>query len=759
MDVLASQTGGDDEVPAHILHATDLRNRYAKRARTEVGQGPWDAPVVQHEVRLLLSDWDSSRALTPDLLPRAVLFVGNSFWQDAVWRLIRLTGPGLLACRPSLWRAACLDTVYKSGPCAFPNSFRLLSVRVQMGLLQEAVLAARIKPQVRACLTTGQSGYVRDVEDPLLALHELLVAQSSLGRSLWICFADFVKAFPRTDRSDLLTLLYSRTRIRGGAWSLLEDIFAWDCVHVLLSGHSSVIVTNGLPEGGSLGPLCYTTLPDTLFTFLTDAGFGVGIDLFIPVPWRGHVWSGRGSPFPAMVSFLVFAIRSGGYLPSCALLQSWPNLEASASRALDLCCTRRIIMFMHADDPVFVASSQGELQRTLRAVESWAALHRAKLHVGSGKTVVMHASVSAPGVSPLVLHDSPGSAPTSVHYRCCHRWLGVLWPHDLCFTATLLDAVRRAWAAFAPICNLVEAMAIPLTLALPLLVLKVDSVLNVGRWLFTLSPTAKTILDDTLDSWARSLLGGEAWRNGAVARSELGLHISGFLCGVRSVALRRARLWRMSDDDWYKKFFLSCLDQPHSWAYCSAGLLRDFAICDWPDVANICPTYDAYSRYVDSALIAHCGGELMAGTARHQAQVPYNSFQTLPSLALKGVSSSNLSWGTQLRLRCWFRMRAGLVCLRARNNQRSSAAHQSCIFCGCGVRNATVHVLAVWSHWAVQRDCFVAASIGSDHVLPSDKLCLAVLGSYPGLAGFPEAVDFCGDVDLGAALFWRSVTA
>ena len=149
----------------------------------------------------------------------------------------------------------------------------------------------------------------------------------------------------------------------------------------------------------------------------------------------------------------------------------------------------------------------------------------------------------------------------------------------------------------------------------------------------------------------------------------------------------------------------------------------------------------------------------MAGTARHQAQVPYNSFQTLPSLALKGVSSSNLSWGTQLRLRCWFRMRAGLVCLRARNNQRSSAAHQSCIFCGCGVRNATVHVLAVCSHWAVQRDCFVAASIGSDHVLPSDKLCLAVLGSYPGLEGFPEAVDFCGDVDLGAALFWRSVTA
>ena len=59
-------------------------------------------------------------------------------------------------------------------------------------------------------------------------------------------------------------------------------------------------------------------------------------------------------------------------------------------------------------------------------------------------------------------------------------------------------------------------------------------------------------------SWARSLLGAEPWRNGSVARSELGLHTSVFLCGVRSVALRRARLWRRADDDWYKGFFVSC---------------------------------------------------------------------------------------------------------------------------------------------------------------------------------------------------------
>ena len=132
-----------------------------------------------------------------------------------------------------------------------------------MGLLQEAVLATRIKPHIHGHLCPGQSGYVRDVEDPMLVLFELIVTQAQMGRLLWLCFGDFVKAFPRTSRADLLALLYSGPRIRHGAFALLEDIMSRDELFVWLSGYGSTVLKKGLPEGGSLGSLCYTTLPDS----------------------------------------------------------------------------------------------------------------------------------------------------------------------------------------------------------------------------------------------------------------------------------------------------------------------------------------------------------------------------------------------------------------------------------------------------------------------------------------------------------------
>ena len=203
-----------------------------------------------------------------------------------------------------------------------------------MGLLQEAVLASRLKPSIHGHLCLGQSGYMRDVEDPMLALFELTSLLAHQNRLLWACLGDFQKAFPRTDRSDLLVLLHNGPMIRHGAFALLEDIMSWDHVRVWLSGMCSTVVREGLPEGGSIGSLTYTTLPDSLLRALIDAGFGVGVNFTMPATWCGHVWSGRAHPLPALVDMLVEALRSGSRLPSPSLLGAWPALEASAARAM-----------------------------------------------------------------------------------------------------------------------------------------------------------------------------------------------------------------------------------------------------------------------------------------------------------------------------------------------------------------------------------------------------------------------------------------
>lgn len=79
-----------------------------------------------------------------------------------------------------------------------------------------------------------------------------------------------IKAFPRAKRLDLLVLLYKKKPIRGGAFTVLINIFTLDIVVVWQSGSSQVDIVDGLPEGGTLRPMAYVVLPDSLARCLRD---------------------------------------------------------------------------------------------------------------------------------------------------------------------------------------------------------------------------------------------------------------------------------------------------------------------------------------------------------------------------------------------------------------------------------------------------------------------------------------------------------
>ena len=95
-----------------------------------------------------------------------------------------------------------------------------------MALLQEAVIANRLRSTFVSRLIAGQSGYIRGVEDPQLLLHELVSLMRRCGRFLWILMGDFAKAFPRVWREDLLVELYQAVpELRGSMYTLLHQIF------------------------------------------------------------------------------------------------------------------------------------------------------------------------------------------------------------------------------------------------------------------------------------------------------------------------------------------------------------------------------------------------------------------------------------------------------------------------------------------------------------------------------------------------------
>ena len=181
------------------------------------------------------------------------------------WFLLQaLCGPAILAYMPDLWRASTILAIFKKGSPRYHESFRMVFVKVQLGLLLEAILAARLRSVIFWSLRPCDSGYCKGVEDSHLVLHEIVSLAPVHKRSVWAVLGDFLKAFPRTWRELLLTLAGEGPRIHGGAFALLSSILKLDLVSVWLSGSSTTCICQGMPEGGSIGPLAYNLLPDSL---------------------------------------------------------------------------------------------------------------------------------------------------------------------------------------------------------------------------------------------------------------------------------------------------------------------------------------------------------------------------------------------------------------------------------------------------------------------------------------------------------------
>ena len=66
---------------------------------------------------------------------------------------------------------------------------------------------------------------------------------------------DFVKAYPRTWRQDLLRILSEKAGLKGGGFALLADILEHDAVVMNVNGWTVALLKHGIPEGGTVGPL------------------------------------------------------------------------------------------------------------------------------------------------------------------------------------------------------------------------------------------------------------------------------------------------------------------------------------------------------------------------------------------------------------------------------------------------------------------------------------------------------------------------
>ena len=329
-----------------------------------------------------------------------------------------------------------------------------------------------------------------------------------------------------------------------------------------------------------------------------------------------------------------------------------------------------------------------------------------------------------------------------------HRWLGPQWPSDLDFRAVLCTQLQRTSTMVAQLASLSSLGAVPWLEVVELFHAKVDALFDFGRWLFVLVPGAEVLIDDAYCSWARILLGGNAWRNYAPCSSELGWTMSGFDRVVQVVAMRRARLWQRGGGDWHATFMRMAASVKGSWSHTSLAILQQKGIPDWPE-----EPYGSYADTVTKRLSTAYCRKWRVDVARHRAQVPYYLLVESPGEIFRTLQSWNLSAEMQHNLRSWCRLRCGLLCLRHVEGHRSMARYQRCIFCNQRVRNATVHAISTCGHWSLFRGNFAeqAALVAEDG---RQQFTLEMLKVGRSLGALEVALRWAAEMDAEERRFW-----
>lgn len=539
-------------------------------------------------------------------------------------------------------------------------------------------------------------------------------------------------------------------RILDGAYATLVSALATDAVHVWLSGRSTVDVTQGIPEGGALGPLLYNLVPDSLVRYLCAQGHGLGLGIVMPSEWKSHVWVSSGVPQGAIVADIRARLSAGGRLPPAFFLASHPDVEASAARALDLEAGSRLPCIFHADDPVFLSSSRGAMQALLDDVCIWANSVGAAFHVAANKTVCMVITDKVVHHDKVLFYDG-----TPLAGVARHRWLGVLWPSCMDFTCFLLQRVQVASVAVSQLAGFASSSALPWFLVCVLFESKVDGILAFGRWLFILCPDAPAILDECYGRWAKLLLGADFWRNPGTCSSELGWTFSGFGRVVVSVAMRRATICCALESDWHASFFSLASDEDGSWATRSSCLLAKWGILDWSAWSCSPKTLTRYRSYVRTAVAQASISDWQTTVRRHRSSIPYYEFEASPGLALPRLLSVELSSSSHFKVRSWCRLRCVLLRLAHTRGKFSEVRYQDCIWCGCSTRKPLVHCLSLCSHWCRFR-ASLERSLGLQACDGHHTFSIRCLRSDIGVQALRTMVEWAADIDSGEHAFWNS---
>ena len=267
-----------------------------------------------------------------------------------------------------------------------------------------------------------------------------------------------------------------------------------------------------------------------------------------------------------------------------------------------------------------------------------------------------------------------------------------------------------------------------------------------------MAPSPEATLDAFLCNSARALLGLPPWKTGMAACWELGWCLGGFARGILEVTCRRAKLWALPDDDFYKLFFMQGHHVPGSWPARSLALLQAWGLDDWPD----CEGDLTLARYKTSirAILAHVCCANGATSLTDGSAVPY--FSIFPGLvprdSLQLAARQSLSPAALVGCRALARFRLGALKLTHRGGLPTQAKASTCMFCERLTSSPLAHCLLYCQAWDEPRATLMGSHAWGDD---ADGRFHRLITMDPSDPGFPTLATFLHEVDMSVVRFWR----
>lgn len=221
--------------------------------------GPMDHSITEIEVRKIIKQLHSGKAVGPDLICNEMLKHGIDILLKPMVHLFNLiisTGE-----YPESWKSGYISPVHKKGSKVDPNNYRGITVSSCLSKVFTHILSDRLDNYMKenGKWSKNQCGFKKEhrTEDNIFVLQTVFNTQVIQGKGkLYLAFVDFKKYFDTINRKYLLYKLL-QNGITGKFYNLIKTMYSGDRCQVKSDNKLSAYIetSSGVKQGCNLSPL------------------------------------------------------------------------------------------------------------------------------------------------------------------------------------------------------------------------------------------------------------------------------------------------------------------------------------------------------------------------------------------------------------------------------------------------------------------------------------------------------------------------